>query len=221
MATPEERLDKIETILECEKRFLKLEGKIEELEKKAGNQLVILGDTLRIPFGGWLALILGIIFLGIFALLWMGLVGAPGGRVSEILATFYHREDGRIVQDKDRRVSVIYTLVTPHEKTIEDLEAKGVKLTEEERKSYTLEPGALEEFGKYVRSAGAQGFSRREVWGEASKPLKRGWEWTITWRSDQEIKVERLVEIYEKLFHRSKGIYIEERHVGKTLFDRK
>jgi hypothetical protein len=52
-------------------------------------------------------------------------------------------------------------------------------------------------------------------------PLKRQWEWTITWSKARPVKVERLVEIYEKYFHRSEGICIEEKHVGKTLFAKK
>ena len=221
MPTPDERIDKLEAALGSEKRFLQLETKVETLEKTGANQLVILGETLRMPLNRWVALILVILFTGLFALLWLTLVKAAPGRVSEILFVVLQIKNGQAVQDKSPSISAIYTLTTPHEKTLEDLDAKSVPLSPEQREYYKLNDGALEAFGKQIKKEGAQGYTRREVWGEGTMPLKRGWEWTITWRSDHAITVERLAEIFAEHFRRTKDIYIEERRVGKTLFDRK
>jgi hypothetical protein len=222
MATTEERLGKLETALHAEDRFAKLDARVSALEKAGkDNCLVILGNTLRIPMS-WVFLIgltIVLIFLAFF--IWAG----PEKRVSEILVTVFHYnpDSKQVGQDKEA-ISAIYTLVTPHEKTLEDLQTANPPLdpplTPDEIKQYTLDPNALVGFATELKKEGAQGYSRREVWGEGRRPLKRGWEWTITWRADRPISVNQLVALYEHYFHRKDGIYIEEKRVGPTLYSK-
>lgn len=214
--TPDERIDKLETALDFEKRFVQLNVRMAALEKDPrDNNLLALGPV-KIRFGPRVIVTLLILLAALVFFLWL----APSERVSFLVGLFHVNEKGNLVQE-DSEISSVYTLVTPHEKTLEDLEAKGVVLSEEEKKYYKLDNNALEGFAKQIKEEGAQGYTRREVWGEGSKPSKRGWEWTINWKKERAIKLGRLLEIYEKYFYRSKGIYIEERRVGKTVFDRK
>lgn len=199
----------------ADERIASLEEKVEALEKRPReNHLVILGETLKIPLGPWFIAALVTVLAATIFFVWF----APADRVSTIVGLFHLDDKGKAVQAEE--ISSVYTLVTPHQQTLSDLQAQGVNLTDEEKKYYALDPGALEAFGKQIKDEGAQGYARREVWGEGSRPLKRGWEWTINWRKEREIKLGRLLEIYEKHFHRSKGIYIEERRTGKTVFDK-
>jgi hypothetical protein len=221
MATTEERLDKLETTLDAEKRFAGLDARVSTLEKiPKDNCLVVLGNTLKIPMS-WVflaALVIVAVFLAFF--IWAG----PEKRVSEILVTVFHYNPNskQVGQDKNDAISAIYTLVTPHEKTLEDLQTAkpplDPPLTPEEIKYYTFDHDALAGFASDLLKEGAQGYSRREVWGEGHRPLKRGWEWTITWRADRPISDAQLVALYEHYFHRKDGIYIEEKRVGPTLY---
>lgn len=200
-----------------DERIDKLEAKVGALEKvRAENNLVVLGDTLRIPMGPWFTVALLIILVVVCFFFWL----APADRVSNFVGLFRLDEKKKVIQE-DTEISSVYTLVTPHEKTLDDLKGVTPPLSPEEIEYYTFDKDKFEGFGRQIKEEGAQGYTRREVWGEGSRPPKRGWEWTINWRKDREIKLGRLIDIYQKYFHRRKGIYIEERRVGQTLFDRK
>jgi hypothetical protein len=217
----EQRIKELDAKLGFEKRLAEMENKVTELQKaNLGNYLVILGDTLKIPLTASFAVSLFIALLFACVLVWIVAPKVSEKNFSLILARVFHVTNSEVVQDKTQSISAIYTLVTPHEQTLADLEKQKVNLSEDEKQWYKLDDGALEGFGRQLIQEGAQGFSRREVLGQGTHPLKHGWEWDITW-SKHEITVERLVEIYEKWFHRNRDIYIEERHLGETRFAKK
>jgi hypothetical protein len=219
-STPDERIGKLETALDTEKRFAGLDTRVSVLEKsRKENQLVILSDTLRIPMN-W-AFLVGLVIAAVFfaCFIWL----APEKPRREIVAIFYHNKDSqRVEPDKTEAISTIFTLYTPHAETLNDLQKQSATLTPDDVKHYTLNPpDALEQFGKELKKEGAQGYSRREVWGEGTQGLKREWEWTITCRADRPISLAQLISLYDAYFHRKDKIYIKEERVGPTLLSSK
>ena len=134
---------------------------------------------------------------------------AAGGTYSSV-------QSGMVIKDE---VSQLLRIITPHEETLNDLDKKKYQLTQEQRAMYKTTSKDLSDFADDLKRLGAQGYTRTEGWGSGTTPEKRQWVWNVTWVKGKEVKIDQILQAYEKRFHRSSGIYIEEYYLGETLFN--